>query len=425
MSIRRTTTARASTCTTSSTDSLGVPLSPKSRAINTLVAPGPASPWQFDIVSIDDLDLSDTSSGHEILGPSVPPGLKKQGRKLPLRRDFEFVRRSESAASASLHVRDSVASHRTDSMTSTGSAELGGTIQPWQVNALIDSLSNDDEGGDVESALRRLEGQINPKKVQENKSKVDGWVRTIQQRLVAGDYSNEALKLDDEDENLDEDARKEGNGLEREDHDDREDTPSLSSSISQPEELTAPDHVEMATTPVATQLTHPIFVPTSPVRGSEPNAIPDDVASVELLHNMSSPRVTMIEPRIQSITSKFANSAVPATHRSFILGYRAQTLVEQLSIIDRDLFMGVKFEELFLGDWTFSEDMDVLDWTQFLKDRTQWKSESLWPHRTSALAAVRARFNLMANFTISEVVLTQPNERALVVGKFIRIAWVG
>ena len=65
-----------------------------------------------------------------------------------------------------------------------------------------------------------------------------------------------------------------------------------------------------------------------------------------------------------------------------------------------------------------------MDWTQFLKDRARWKSESRFPHKTSALAAVRARFNLMANFTKSEVVLALPSERALVVGKLIRIAWV-
>jgi hypothetical protein len=42
----------------------------------------------------------------------------------------------------------------------------------------------------VEDALRRLEGQINPKVLQERAEKVDGWVRTMQQRMVDGDYDD-------------------------------------------------------------------------------------------------------------------------------------------------------------------------------------------------------------------------------------------
>ena len=93
-------------------------------------------------------------------------------------------------------------------------------------------------------------------------------------------------------------------------------------------------------------------------------------------------------------------------------------------MIDRELFMGVKFEELVLDDWTTCDEANILDWAQFLKDRARWKAESRCTHKTSALAAVRARFNLVANFTLSEVVLTHPSERLLVMKKFIRIAWV-
>ena len=37
---------------------------------------------------------------------------------------------------------------------------------------------------------------------------------------------------------------------------------------------------------------------------------------------------------------------------------------------------------------------------------------------------VRGRFNLLANFVLSEIVLTHPSERAVVINKFIRLAWV-
>lgn len=86
--------------------------------------------------------------------------------------------------------------------------------------------------------------------------------------------------------------------------------------------------------------------------------------------------------------------------------------------------MGVKFEELVLDDWAGTEEIDILDWTVYLKDRARFKAEHRFPEKTSALAGVRARFNLTANFVISEIILTQPSERPMIVGKFVRIAWV-
>jgi hypothetical protein len=85
--------------------------------------------------------------------------------------------------------------------------------------------------------------------------------------------------------------------------------------------------------------------------------------------------------------------------------------------------MGVKFEEV-LDDWTTYEDVEVLDWAQFLRERARLKADPEWANKISALAAVRARFNLMTNFVVSEVVLSPPNERHAVVAKFIRVAWV-
>jgi hypothetical protein len=61
----------------------------------------------------------------------------------------------------------------------------------------FDSSSNDSgDKGDVEDALR-LEGQINPKILQERAEKVDGWVRTMQ-RMANGDYDDERSILSEE-----------------------------------------------------------------------------------------------------------------------------------------------------------------------------------------------------------------------------------
>ena len=99
--------------------------------------------------------------------------------------------------------------------------------------------------------------------------------------------------------------------------------------------------------------------------------------------------------------------------------------MQHLSMIDRELLLSINFEELItphaLGA---GEDVNVLDWSHFLRERARLKAEGRGGPKTSALTAVRGRFNLLANFVLSEIVLTHPSERAVVINKFIRVSWV-
>ncbi|KAJ7585243.1 hypothetical protein C8J56DRAFT_789163 [Mycena floridula] len=380
---------------TSSTDSFGEPLS----------VPAFQSPWQFDVVSIDDLELSDTSSENNIGGPSSPPGLglrQPSRKKLPSRKNFELIQRPESVSSMGINSHSSVIS---GDSSATSSVALGGNIHQWQMNALVDSLSDDGEGpGDVDDALRRLEGQINPEKRQEKASKVDGWVRNIRARLAAGDYTDEAPRLsDDEDDDQDSKA---------------EDSPEIFIA-----EADGDSDPEMATTPIPPEHQSNSLTPSSPPRSLDSKPAPEDAVPIEILQSRMP--LDSITPSISTSPrlSKLIHTDAPRAHRSFILSNRAEIVAQHFAMIDRELYMGVKFEELVLDNWMACEEVNVLDWAQYLKDRARWKAESRWPEKTSPLAAVRARFNLIANFTISEVVLTQPSERHVVVNKFIRIAW--
>jgi Gdp/GTP exchange factor required for growth at low temperatures len=167
-------------------------------------------------------------------------------------------------------------------------------------------------------------------------------------------------------------------------------------------------------------------IASGPMHGREPphtkqgNAAADPAIPQEILES----RLT--EP-MNSLSSLTLSNATPPTsriHRSFILAHGSDLLAQHFAMIDRELFLGLKFEELILDDWRNCEEINVLDWSDFVKARARWRSESRFPEKRSALAAVRARFNVMANFTISEIVLTRPNERPHVVAKFLRIAWV-
>ncbi len=114
-------------------------------------------------------------------------------------------------------------------------------------------------------------------------------------------------------------------------------------------------------------------------------------------------------------------------HRSWVLAFPTVALAIHFSMIDRELFLAIKFEELVSDDWRSSEAAqaaNVLDWGQFLKDRARLKAQGVEGYPTSALVAARARFNLLTNFVVSEIVDTLPSERASVAAKFIRVAWV-
>lgn len=420
---------RAESFHSSSTDSLGEPLQP---GIPSTFSPPSQSQWQFDVVSIDDLDLSDTSSEVHEAGPAAPPGLRRLPRKLPMRRDFEFVRRSE-VSSMGIVSHNSMASGPSSSTPSSGGL---GHLAQWQINAIVDSLTDDGEG-DVDDALRRLEGQINPQKVQEKASKVDGWVRTIRERMAAGDYTNEEPRFptdSDSDEEVVDDANED-------DEEDRHESmsvhnlPNSTPSIIVPDDLNEEDQegaFDSARTPIPTQSVH--MIPHPPGLESAPQ--PTDVGKPELEVEVPSEVIPdqVISPTTKTTTlasfrpetvlsSKFANPDAPRIHKSFVLSCRTTTLAEHFTMIDRELFMGIKFEELVTDDWMACEEVSVLDWAQYQKDRAKWKAESRFPEKTSALAAVRARFNLMAHFVISEIVLTQPADRYHVVAKFLRVAW--
>jgi Gdp/GTP exchange factor required for growth at low temperatures len=381
--------------------------------------------WQLDVVSIDDLDFSDTSSDTSE-APAAQPGLRRLPRRLPLRRDFEFVNRNRESVSsmgfASQDESGASASNSRRSSAVSGALEtgLGNTIQQWQVNALIDSLSEDEDDGDVEDALRRLEGQMNPQKQRAKETKVDNWVRTIRDRLAAGDYGDEAPRyLSDEDE----DAGTRG---------------SVSfSAMSSPSRPGSPASVRRVSsfglivdsstpTPGPGQSSQLAPAPSTSSRstGDQRPAVEDVVPPEILRGRLTAPApVPTIPVKLPSTPARTRSD----NRRSWVLGVPTVALAIHFSMIDRELFLAIKFEELVSDDWRSPEAAqaaNVLDWGQFLKDRARLKAQGVEGYPTSALVAARARFNLLTNFVVSEIVDTLPAERASLAAKFIRVAWV-
>jgi hypothetical protein len=424
---------------TNSTDSMRSLNVPSARVI-----PNPAystQAWHPDVVSIDDLDLSG-SSDDDCDPIRAPLGLRPT-RRLPLRRDFEFVRRSvDSVSSMGIVSRPSVAlSDHLDSNRSSVSSPRGlGTVQQWQMNALVDDLSDDgNDPGDADAALRRLEGQINRQQQRHKEAKVNGWVRTIQQRLAAGDFSDELPRnlSDDEGEAIDANSMRGSQIIEENTGADSEYVEGSSSRTSDGANRTSlslPDPTPSASTSGEVQTPTMSQAPQLPSTSRpSPDAKPNitDVVPAEILES----RISLPVASSSSLPGKAAVRSPPLSsashansllhHRSFILNYRSEVLARHFAVIEREIFLGIKFEELVSDEWTSSpkEDLNVLDWAQFLRDRRR-AAEKNGKGKLSVLSAARARFNIVSNFVVSEIILTHPHARAVVVSKFIRIAWV-
>ncbi|KAI0712768.1 hypothetical protein C8T65DRAFT_646831 [Cerioporus squamosus] len=423
----------------------------------------------LDIVSIDDLDLSDLSSDenldeHEHVAPPPGLGLKKATRKLPTRRDFEFVRQSMSSVSSmGIRTRESMLS-RSSVMSSSSEVEvddgeggeMGGPIQAWQINAILDSLSDEEESGDVEAALRRLEGQINQDKVKEKQSKVDQWIQSMQKRQ-AGSQSRDSMGSLSDEEDYGQVERRRFSGDSAQDI-------TIGMSATSPQLSSRSSMISLAQAPSASMSSVPLpsTSATSPeqqqlsldmlkVSGgrsdpassdgdaltplTEARPLVEDAVPLEILQSRvpSRPSTSAGSPTQDGLTRQPSAGLPPPPsvppqvlrrHHSFVLNYRAETLMQHLSMIDRELFLNINFEELITPHAVGkAEDANILDWSHFLRERARLKAEGRGGSKTSALTAVRGRFNLLANFVLSEIVLTHPSERALVINKFIRLAW--
>ena len=429
--------------------------------------------WQIDVVSIDELDLSDMSSSEDegdtgkfgagTSDHAHPPGLRRLPRKLPLRREFEFVRPESvsslgatgahasivSAASSSVassNATDDAEGSRRASATGTEDdehPELGRGIQQWQVNAIVDSLSDEEGAGDVDAALDRLEGRINQTQRVLKQSKVDTWVKSIRERMANGLYGDDKPRFpvdSDEDEGSGENEVDEFGVV----------------GSSRPVSATEQNIVQMASVDIKrfshsssandglspdvetpTAQTHTSKAtrsgPGSPMMGADSIPAIEDVVPVEILRSRVPTRPsTSAGSRVGSPVSGRVRSPPPSAfsaptkaHRSFFLTVRTAQLAEHLATIERELFIGLKFEEFVVDNWMESvEESSILDWAQYLKDRARYKAEGRVTPKTSALVAFRGRFNLFAKFVASEIVLTHPNERLNLVSRFIRVAWV-
>jgi GDP/GTP exchange factor required for growth at low temperature len=383
----------------------------------------------------NDVDFSDYSDSDEEQPAAVSKKLK-QAKRMPRRGEFELVRRSESFSSFGEPERSSVAS--TSSVERSQDKFLEPiALQGWHLEAMADDLSDGEASGDRDAALRRIEGQVDPNYERAKNHKAEGWVQQIREQQAAGitwHTSRGGGGHDSDDEDY---GEQQESTLLNADPDTVPSDTEDSGDANDANELLVPsaDFDGDAATPLAerppTMQSGTTLVSSS--SGSETKPSVDGSVASDMLGSRAhlppqSPALTSghTSPPIKSpLLKKVALPGRMTYRRSFVLDFPSLVLAEHFSMIDRELFLAIKFEELTMESLLhMSEEANVLDWSQFLKERVAAKAQGAYSPITASLIAVRARFNLLASFVTSEILVAHPQDRAHVHSKFLRIAWV-
>ncbi|GAA5930656.1 mitotic regulator LTE1 [Sporobolomyces koalae] len=318
--------------------------------------------------------------------------------------------------------------------------EIGVTVIPnFILEGLLDS-EDEDEPGDVEAALRRLEGLVDTNKEEEKAKKVARQMQKSEKLEQERKKQDEPLS-DSDPSNQSPVPEQDGPtpatiNAER---------PAREAAVVEPASVV--DLPSISSEPVVVPFSSEISTPVSavssslnPVQMIAPKnhalAPPNSVSPASGYPTIAGRKATLSrifggaianQSRLTPNQQPVHPSPAPPTHRSFLLFCRTETLAQQFTLIERDMLRMLSYQELVSGSWKNRiGETDVLDWELYIKER---RKEDLMTREKggqvmSAVQDVITRFNLMANWVCSEILLTANiDERAILIGKFIRLAF--
>lgn len=386
-------------------------------------------------IELDDVDLSDEDD--DVVE------VKRTLKRLPGAQNLRqaITRQNLVQSGVSRYSFDSVSSygspHGRSSLLSRGSmvdSEGGDLPEGVQVvpNFVLEGIDSDDEEpGDVEAALRRLEGIVDDGKEAAKAQKVAMQMEKSRQL--------EILKMSLV--SVEDDA---SNTPQLDPLSDRASIGPLSKSItssltqstiaslpSVPESDDYPRQPEDQPKREAVVLEGPVSLIPPDRQISEAESLSPAPRRPISSTQVAVPRKPSFS-KLFSITSRPASARpspglAPPTHRSFLLTCRTEVLAQQFCLIERDMLRVLGWQELVGGTWSDRSNVkQVVDWELYLKERRieGLKARQNGDRSGSGVEAVIARFNLTANWVCSEIVLTAGIEdRVALVSKFIRLAF--
>ncbi|WPK24310.1 hypothetical protein PUMCH_001578 [Australozyma saopauloensis] len=127
------------------------------------------------------------------------------------------------------------------------------------------------------------------------------------------------------------------------------------------------------------------------------------------------PKFVLEEYTIVSDKLKVENILESGTHVPFILSFSSRNLAEHFTIIEKDMLQEIDWKELIELQW--NKDLTpVNSWLEIIANESYYNNNK-------GVNLVIARFNLMVNWIISEILLTKDeSERIDVISRFIHTA---
>ncbi|WEJ97443.1 Guanine nucleotide exchange factor lte1 [Yamadazyma tenuis] len=130
---------------------------------------------------------------------------------------------------------------------------------------------------------------------------------------------------------------------------------------------------------------------------------------------LESPRLILESYNMADTSLAISNVMADNTHISFVLSYTSEELSQHFTMVERDILQEIDWKELVELKWN-KELTPVNSWLEIIVNEEYYNSNK-------GVNLVIARFNLMVNWIISEVLLSkQQEERVQIISRFIHIA---
>lgn len=396
----------------------------------TIVGLAPPADIHTPGIQLDDYD----SSGDE--SDSGIPVAVRTLRRLPAARNLRGGSRGDDINKLShRHSIDSIASYATRRMPSCAlepiripsvtTYDSNSSVPENDLDAMLDQglipyfvpptdSEDDDEPGDVEAALRRLEGQVDHEKQISNARRVERYLKMSEQAKSSGGYVY-GEDGEDSDEEATPASRPQSLAVSV-----AEEDPAESSQEPEPQHPGLQDEASANVTEHAK--TAPIIQTETTLMVPQGQGNMESALGKRTIQRKSSMRrffgSTMsvsLWPMNNSM-SKQSKPRIPppAVHRSFLFSYKIDALAKHFCIIERDLLEKVTWQELTDSTWRERLHLDdFTDWDSFMKMRAKLNSEAHdqnalqqggMPHvkRVGDVQTIIHRFNLMCKWIASE-----------------------
>lgn len=128
------------------------------------------------------------------------------------------------------------------------------------------------------------------------------------------------------------------------------------------------------------------------------------------------PKVVLDGYSLTSSNLSIENVVTNGKHVSFVLSYASKSLAEHLTIIEKDMLQEIDWKELIELQWN-KELTPVNSWLEIIVNESYY-------NKNKGVNLVIARFNLMVNWVISEILLTKSeSEQIAIISRYIHVAY--